>query len=52
MDYQFDLVVEGGAIESNGQGVLITTEAVMLDPNHNPGKSKADIEKELKALLA
>jgi agmatine deiminase len=46
-----DLVLEGGAIECNGQGVLITTEAVMLDPKRNPGKSKADIEKELKAMF-
>lgn len=46
-----DLVLEGGAIECNGAGVLITTEAVMLDPKRNPGKSKADIEKELKRMF-
>jgi agmatine deiminase len=45
------LVLEGGAIESNGQGVIITTESVMLDPKRNPGKTKADIEKELKAMF-
>ncbi|MGH6884351.1 MAG: agmatine deiminase family protein, partial [Hypericibacter sp.] len=44
-------VLEGGAIECNGQGVLITTEAVMLDPKRNPGKTKADVEKELKAMF-
>jgi agmatine deiminase len=49
--FHSDLVVEGGAIESNGQGVLITTEAVMLDPKRNPGKTKAEIEKELKAFF-
>ena len=46
-----DLVLEGGAIECNGAGVLITTEAVMLDPNRNPGKTKADIETELKKMF-
>ena len=46
-----DFVLEGGAIECNGAGVLITTEAVMLDPKRNPGKSKADIEKELKRMF-
>ncbi len=46
-----DLVLEGGAIECNGQGVLITTESVMLDPKRNPGKTKADIEKELKRMF-
>lgn len=45
------MVLEGGAIESNGKGVLITTEAVLLNKNRNPGMSKADVEKELKAML-
>lgn len=45
------MVLEGGAIESNGNGVLVTTEAVLLNKNRNPGMSKADVEKELKAML-
>jgi agmatine deiminase len=45
------MVLEGGAIETNGKGVLITTEAVLLNKNRNPGMSKADVEKELKAML-
>ena len=38
------IVNEGGAIHVDGEGTLITTEAVMLDPNRNPGLSKEDIE--------
>ena len=45
------MVLEGGAIECNGKGLLITTEAVLLNKNRNPGMSKADVEKELKAML-
>ena len=45
------MILEGGAIESNGKGVLITTEAVLMNKNRNPDMSKADVEKELKAML-
>ena len=48
-----DMVCEGGAIETNGKGLLFTTEAVMLNPNRHGGKTpnKADVEKELKGML-
>lgn len=45
------LILEGGAIEGNGEGLLITTEAVLLNPNRNPGVSKQEIEAELHRLL-
>ncbi len=45
------LILEGGAIEGNGEGLLITTESVLLNPNRNPTKSKKDIEAELSRLL-
>ncbi|SKA97116.1 agmatine deiminase [Prosthecobacter debontii] len=51
--YTSDFTVEGGAIETNGKGLLMTTEAVLLNPNRNGGKArtKAEMEKELKAML-
>lgn len=44
-------VLEGGAIEGNGEGLLLTTEAVLLNPNRNPDSSKKEIEAELHRLL-
>lgn len=37
-------VLEGGSIDVNGQGTLLTTEACLLHPNRNPELSKREIE--------
>ncbi len=42
------MILEGGAIEVNGEGQLLTTEAVLLNPNRNPGLSRGDIERKLR----
>ncbi len=42
--YRAPIIAEGGGITSDGEGTVITTESVMLNPNRNPGKSKAEIE--------
>ena len=42
-----DWVLEGGAIDSNGEGVVLTTEQCLLNPNRNPQLSRADIEARL-----
>ena len=41
--FAFETVLEGGAIESNGVGQILTTEAVLLNPNRNGGISKEEI---------
>jgi agmatine deiminase len=38
------LCFEGGAIEINQRGVLMTTESCALDPNRNAGKSRLEVE--------
>ena len=45
------LILEGGGIEVDGHGTAIITESCVLNDNRNPGVSKQDAEKELKALL-
>ncbi len=41
------IVMEGGSIEVDGQGTLMTTEACLLNPNRNPHLSKQEIEQKL-----
>ncbi len=48
---QTDLVLEGGALEVDGQGSAIITESCVVNRNRNPGLSKAAIEERLKRLL-
>ncbi len=43
------LVMEGGAIDVNGAGTLLTTTSCLLNANRNPGASQAEIERDLKA---
>ena len=45
--YQSSLCLEGGAIHTDGEGTVITTESVVLNPNRNPGISKRAAEREL-----
>ncbi len=45
--YQSSLCLEGGAIHTDGEGTVITTESVILNPNRNPGINKRAAEQEL-----
>jgi len=43
--YYPDLIMEGGSVEFNGAGTLITSKACLLNQNRNPGYSQEQIEK-------
>ena len=45
------IVMEGGSIEVNGCGTLLTTEACLLNPNRNPHLNKSQIEQHLHDFL-
>ena len=46
-----DLVLEGGSIESDGEGTLLTTTACLLNPNRNPHLDRDLIEQRLRLEL-
>jgi agmatine deiminase len=45
------MVLEGGSIEVNGTGALLTTEGCLLNKNRNPDLSRAEIEQRLRDFL-
>lgn len=45
------IVMEGGSLDVNGLGTLITTEACLLNPNRNPSLSQGQIEEHLRNYL-
>lgn len=49
--FEPEMVLEGGSVEINGEGVLLTTESVLLNENRNPGMSRKQIEQRLKDYL-
>ncbi len=48
---ELPMILEGGSIEVNGRGALLTTEACLLNPNRNPGMKRGEIETQLRAML-
>src|SRR5438132_8732114 len=45
------MILEGGSIELNGAGALLTSESCLLNKNRNPNLSRAEIEKRLRDFL-
>jgi agmatine deiminase len=45
------MVLEGGSIEVNGAGTLLTTTSCLLNPNRNPQLDQAQIEQRLRDFL-
>ncbi len=45
------IILEGGSIEVNGKGTLITTEQCLLNQNRNSKLSRSEIENKLKECL-
>ncbi|MGD3108292.1 agmatine deiminase family protein [Streptomyces sp. YGL11-2] len=45
------LVAEGGSFETDGEGTLLITESSVVNENRNPGKSRDQIEAEIKSGL-
>ncbi len=45
--FQPGIVMEGGSVEFNGKGTLLTSTACLLNPNRNPHLNQAEIEKYL-----
>src|SRR3989338_3232080 len=45
------IVLEGGSIDVNGTGTLITTESCLLSPDRNPNMNKEQIEQKLRDFL-
>ncbi|MFB1042775.1 agmatine deiminase family protein [Streptomyces chrestomyceticus] len=49
--YRSSLVNEGGGLHVDGEGTVLLTETVQLDPGRNPGRTKEEVEVEVHACL-
>ena len=45
------MILEGGSIDVNGAGALLTSEGCLLNPNRNPTLAREEIEERLRAYL-
>jgi len=48
---KIDFVLEGGSVESDGEGTILTTSECLCNPNRNGGLDKKEIEKRLHTYL-
>ncbi|MEE2672939.1 MAG: agmatine deiminase family protein [Myxococcota bacterium] len=49
--FEAPIILEGGAVHTDGEGTLLTTENVVLNPNRNPGLTKKEAEEVFRAYL-
>lgn len=49
--FEAGFVLEGGSVEGNGQGVVVTTESCLLNPNRGPSRSREFMEEKLAETL-
>ncbi|HET6569634.1 MAG TPA: agmatine deiminase family protein, partial [Rhodothermales bacterium] len=49
--FEGGMILEGGSIDVNGAGLLLTTEQCLLNPNRNPHLTREEIETRLRANL-
>jgi agmatine deiminase len=49
--FRAGMILEGGSIDVNGAGALLTTEQCLLNPNRNPAMTREQIEERLKGLF-
>ncbi len=49
--YDGGMILEGGSIDVNGRGACLTTESCLLNPNRNPGMTRAQIEQRMRDFL-
>ena len=49
--YSPEMILEGGSIDINGAGTLLTTRSCLLNPNRNPDLTQAEIEERLRSYL-
>lgn len=49
--YDGGMILEGGSIDVNGAGALLTTESCLLNENRNPGMTREQIEQRMRDFL-
>jgi agmatine deiminase len=49
--FRADFVLEGGSVDGNGEGLVLTTESCLLNPNRGAGRTREAMEARLSAWL-